>query len=227
MRANPLLLCCVGMMLIACGCQKGTSETSGNAAEVPGPGPALTERDIGPAPPGQSEPPLPDATHPREPSSNEALTDVSLSIMSWDEAQRIVTSKSGRIVVLDLWSTSCIPCRREFPHLVTLHREHGEQVACISFSMDYAGRASKPPESYREKVLEFLQSQGAAFDNILGSDDPDTLYERLKLASIPAVYVYDRQGTLLNRFDNEDPNAPEFTYEQDILPYVNEILAEN
>jgi hypothetical protein len=92
--------------------------------------------------------------------------------------------------------------------------------------MDYSGRASRPPESYRDDVLEFLQQQGATCDNVLGSDDPDALYSRLDLASIPAVYVYDRQGNLRKRFDNEDPNRDEFTYEKDVLPFVNQLLAE-
>ncbi len=227
MRANCAIKWCVWMMAVASGCQDSTTESSGNAAEVPGPGPAVAEIDIGPPPPGQTEPPLPDSSDSQESSTGDEATDVSLSIRSWDEAQQLVASKAGKVVVLDLWSTSCVPCRREFPHLVQLHREHGDEVACISFSMDYAGRASKPPETYREKVTEFLQSQGATFDNILGNDDPDALYEQLDLAAIPAVYVYDREGMLLKRFDNEDPEAEEFTYEQDILPFVNELLTKN
>ncbi len=227
MRAIGVWVGCVWMLAIACGCQDNATETSGNTAEVPSAGPAISGVDIGPAPPGQSEPPLPQAIdHPRL-TFDETSIEITVSIMSWDEAQARVASNSGKVVVLDLWSTSCIPCRREFPQLVKLHRDHSDDVACISFSMDYAGRQSKPPETYVEKVLEFLLSEGAEFENILGNDDPDVLYERLKLAAIPAVYVYNRDGTLAKRFDNEDPNAPEFTYEQDILPFVNELLAEN
>lgn len=243
MRTSLAIVGCLGIVVVIFGCgdameSSNPASTTESAAEVPQAGPAATETEVaepelGPAPPGQTEPPLPDTAGlaTDEPAQNEPptadTTEVSLSIMSWDEAQEIVKSKAGQIVVLDVWSTSCVPCRREFPYLVELHQNHADQVACMSFSMDYSGRASKPPESYREKVTEFLQEQGATFDNILGNDDPDALYERLQLASIPAVYVYDREGTLLKRFDNEDPDAEEFTYEANVLPFVNELLAQD
>ena len=235
MRTSLGIIGCLWIMTVTCGCQDTTQSTD-NSAEVRQAGSAAVDTEavgpeLGPAPPGQSEPPLleteqADAEEPPEEETSSAESgDASLSIMSWEEAQEIVRSKAGKIVVLDVWSTSCVPCRREFPYLVRLHQGHSDQVSCISFSMDYSGRASKPPESYREKVTEFLQSQGATFDNLLGNDDPDTLYEQLELASIPAVYVYDRDGKLLRRFDNENPDAEEFTYEGDVLPFVKELLA--
>ena len=232
MKSNRAFFGFVCLMMVACGCQQEMSAPdTGESAEVPVPGPAVTEpethSDIGPPPPGQTEPPLPEANETGQAIEGSEASEVALSIMSWEEAQEQLASKKGRLIVLDLWSTSCVPCRREFPHLVQLHRDHGDEVACVSFSMDYAGRASKPPETYRDKVTEFLQNQGATFENILGSDDPDALYEKLELAAIPAVYVYDREGNLLKRFDNEDPEAEEFTYEQDILPFVKELLTRN
>lgn len=235
MKSDRAFAWTVWLILAACGCQEnGRSETAGisrEQADVPVAGPAETVSepivDHGPAPPGQSEPPLPVTEEPDESAENREVEEVSLTVMSWMEAQKLLASKVGKLVVLDLWSTSCAPCRREFPQLVQLHLDHGDEVACISYSMDYAGRASKPPETYHEKVMEFLQSQGATFDNILGSDDPDTLYQTLELAAIPAVYVYDREGNLLKRFDNEDPEAEEFTYEGDVLPFVKELLTKN
>ncbi len=148
-----------------------------------------------------------------------------MQLMNWDAAQQLIADCRGRVVVLDLWATSCLPCRREFPALVRLHEELGDEVACISYSTDYSGRASMPPDAYRKKVLLYLVEQGATFDNILGTDDPDELHRRLDLAAIPAVYVYDRQGNLCRRFDNTDPDSDEFTYEADVIPLVQELLA--
>ena len=37
--------------------------------------------------------------------------------------------KSDRIVVVDLWSTACLPCLKEFPGLVRLKAEYGEPVS--------------------------------------------------------------------------------------------------
>ncbi|MBX3438485.1 MAG: redoxin domain-containing protein [Planctomycetaceae bacterium] len=222
------------------GCGGNTSDSGPGGAEVPQPGQSAIEEDLGPPPEGQSEPPVEDETLGLlETSADGQLAgaatdlsqqdrqDVSLKLTTWDEAEQLVASKTGRVVVLDFWSTSCVPCRREFPHFVGLHRDLSDQVACISYSVDYSGRASRPPESYREQVLEFLMEQGATFDNVLGTDDPDWLQERLDLIDYPTVYVYDRNGNLRKRFDNNERTNGEFTYEADVIPFVKSLLAEN
>ncbi len=251
---------CFAWMGIGClcfglgGCGDQATDGTSDSGEVPQAGPAAIEQDIGPAPEGQTEPPIaepppvpepdttdatpPEAALPKDadaiaadpetsdtPETNGA-EDVTLSLVTWDEGQQLVASKAGRVVVLDLWSTTCVPCRKEFPHFVQLHRDRGDAVACIAYSLDYSGRASRPPESYRDKVLAFLKQQDATFDNLLGTDDPDALHLRLDLAAIPAVYVYDKTGKLRKRFDNEDPDREEFTYEKDVIPLVEELLAE-
>jgi thiol-disulfide isomerase/thioredoxin len=151
---------------------------------------------------------------------------VSLEIASWDQTQKLVAAHKGKIVVLDAWSTSCQPCMKEFPNLVKLHQKYGDKgVACMSLSCDYQGIKNKPPEFYRERVLKFLDKQGAGFQNLLASEPAEELYEKLELASIPAVFVYGRDGKLVKRFDNEQAKTDEdnFTYE-DVNKLVEELL---
>jgi len=229
--AIGLALACVCWGNLGCGRQ--SPEADSGSAEVPQPGPAA-EEEPGPAPAGQTEPPFEETPEPRPEGGDrganaaDPAADVTLSLMTWDETEQLIASKKGQIVVLDLWSTSCVPCRREFPHLVELHREGGDDVACISYSLDYSGRVSRPPETYRDQVLEFLREQDATFDNILGTEESDVvLNEKLHLAAPPAVHVYDREGNLRKRFDNEDPAREEFTYEKDVIPFVEQLLAES
>ena len=42
------------------------------------------------------------------------------------------------------------------------------------------------------------------------------LYKKFKLAAVPAVFVYNQQGELAKRFDNEEAKtkSEEFTYQQ-------------
>ncbi|MES2793418.1 MAG: TlpA disulfide reductase family protein [Planctomycetota bacterium] len=142
---------------------------------------------------------------------------VSVKILNWEESLEIVKKNKGKIVVMDVWSTSCDPCMKEFPNLVKLHQAHGKDVACISVSTDYAGSKNKPPEYYRERVLKFLQEQEAGFDNVLLNVPSDELFEKIELSSIPAVYVFGRDGKLVKRFDSESAenlktNEEAFTY---------------
>lgn len=117
---------------------------------------------------------------------------------------------------------------REFPHLVQLHRKYLDQVACFSLNVNYDGSAEAPPESLREPVQKFLNEQQATFQNILSSEPDTQLYDRLDLASIPAVFVYDRDGKLRKRFDSEsgefDPQG--FRYDQHVVPLVEQLLQE-
>lgn len=161
-----------------------------------------------------------------EPTKNPAAS-VALDIKNWDETLELVAKQKGKVVVLDVWSTSCDPCMVEFPHLVELHKKHGEKLVCMSASCDYAGIKSKPPESYRDRVLEFLTKQNATFTNVLLNVDSDALFEKIELASIPAVYVFGSDGKVAKRFDNDNAKPGEdFTYAKDIVPFVEKLLSE-
>jgi thiol-disulfide isomerase/thioredoxin len=242
MLRTMLMITPVITALVFAGCQQeADTPADGTPAEVPGPGPAA---DPGPAPADQWEPaveetPAPDATDTPQTEDDSATSqgattpkgsegeEVSLRIQAWDETAKLISDHRGKVVVVDFWSTSCLPCRREFPHLVELQKSNPNDVACVSVSMDYSGRASRPPESYRDQVTEFLAEQDATFENVLISDDPDELQARLELAPIPLVWVFDRQGKLARQFDNSDPNKDEFTYAGDIAPFVASLLEDN
>ncbi len=161
--------------------------------------------------------------------ATESKTDgVTLDIKSWDETLELVAQQKGKVVVLDLWSTSCKPCLDEFPNLVKLSKQFGsDKLVCMSASCDFAGIKGMPPESYKDQVLEFLTKQEARFPNVLLNVESDALFEKLDLASNPAVYVFGKDGQIAKRFDNDNAKKGEdFTYEKDIVPFVEKLLAE-
>ncbi len=151
---------------------------------------------------------------------------VDLQILDYSELERLIASYRGKVVVLDCWSTSCAPCIAEFPNLVALqHRHSREELACVSLSFDFEG-IGKPEDEY-DRVLGFLEKQAADFDNVLSRLDSDALTARLEIPSIPAVFVYDRQGNQRRRFDNRNASREggPFTYRQ-VGEYVEQLLAE-
>jgi thiol-disulfide isomerase/thioredoxin len=194
--------------------------------ETSSPPPAVAP-STGAVPAGPSPAEIAPATASSEQET--AMATVTLDIKNWDETLELVARHKGKVVVLDLWSTSCEPCMVEFPHLVGLHKQHGGngKLVCLSASCDYAGIKSKPPESYRERVLEFLIKQNATFQNVLLNVESDVLFEKIELASIPAVCVFGTDGKIAKRFDNDNAKAGEdFTYSKDIVPFVEKLLAE-
>lgn len=154
--------------------------------------------------------------------------EIPLEIRTWDGVQELIRSHKGQVVVVDLWSTSCPPCLREFPNLVTLHRKHPNQVTCISVNLNYAGLKDEPPASFRQSVLTFLRRKGATFPNVVCSTPDIDVLDAIRLASIPAVFVYGRDGKLVKRFDNDAlrTDTDEFTYAKDIVPLVERLIGE-
>ena len=209
----------VGILaLAAVGCGAGNDDVTSPAPEVPTAGTAVENTTLGepaPAPAGQTE-------APEQPEETEPVT---LKILDWEQTRALVETHREKVVVMDLWSTACPPCIVEFPNLVSLHQQRADQVACISVSLDYAGFDDEPVESYQEKVLTFLESQGATLENVLCATDSETIFnEKIDHGSMPVVYVFDQAGKLAAQFpDLEDPK--EFTYQADIIPVVDALLA--
>jgi thiol-disulfide isomerase/thioredoxin len=149
-----------------------------------------------------------------------------IEILSWDQIQKRRDEFRGKVVVLDVWSTYCEPCVREFPNLVAVQKRFGDKVRCISFDTDYSGAVREPAESFRKPVLEFLSKHSASgLLNVISSDPSEDFYNKIHLGGPPAVFVYDKSGKLSKRFDNsQSPKTPEFTYQRDIVPLVEKLL---
>ena len=152
---------------------------------------------------------------------------VSLKEGTWKDVVDLIAKHPGKIVVVDIWSTSCLPCMKEFPELVKLQQKYPKDVVCVGFNIDYIGIKSKPPEYYRARAEKFLQKHIAGFPNFLSSVDSIEIFDELNLNSIPAVLVFGEDGKLGKRFDDTllKPGALEaFTYQHDINPFIAALL---
>lgn len=152
---------------------------------------------------------------------------VQLQVADWKRVLQEVASHKGKVVVLDLWSTSCLPCMKEYPKLVELQKLHPKNVVCIALNLDYAGIKSKPPEYYRPRVEKFLAATKPSFKNFLCTTESAEFFDSMKLGSIPAAMVFGTDGKLAKRFDDKmlEPGEEEpFNYEQDINPFVKKLV---
>ncbi|MBM4001630.1 MAG: TlpA family protein disulfide reductase [Planctomycetes bacterium] len=155
-------------------------------------------------------------------------TGTPVRILDWDAVESLVKESAGKVVVLDVWSTYCSPCMRELPRLVALRESLGDAVRCLTVSVDYIGAANRPPESYRDNVQRFLDRIQARLVNILCSTPDDIVFEKLGIASIPCVVVYDRSGKIRKTFHNDASEYGEdgFTYARHVEPLVRDLVAE-
>jgi thiol-disulfide isomerase/thioredoxin len=159
------------------------------------------------------------------PPTTDAGDNVTLKILDYAGLEQLIASKHGKVVVLDAWSTGCPPCMKSFPDLVALQRKIGpERLACISLSLDYEG-IGKPEEAV-SAPLAFLRKQYATFDNVLSSEEPEAMYKKLGITSIPAVFVYDSSGTLRKKFTEGAGSKEKPLYEQ-VEAVVVQLLGES
>ena len=158
------------------------------------------------------------------PNAQDESSSIDVRVMGVDEIQAFIASLVGKIVVVDVWATTCEPCIREFPGLVELDREKSsEGVIGISVNSDFLGIGSESPEDHLDAVKEFLANQVAGgCDNLL-SGTPDTeLFSAMNIESIPVVFVYGRDGGLIKKFGGA--GSGEFSYESDIVPLVESLI---
>ena len=145
---------------------------------------------------------------------------------TWEEIDQFRQELKGKVVVIDTWSTWCIPCLREFPNFVALQNEFPQDVVCISLNLNYEGIEGEKPQEYEEEVLGVLKKFDAKLVNYISSQDSESIYQQMEFDALPAVFLYDQQGKLIKRFDNTGINSAEdaFSYEKDIIPEVKALL---
>ncbi|MBC8117566.1 MAG: TlpA family protein disulfide reductase [Candidatus Saccharimonas sp.] len=205
----------LSLMVVFClGC--GVSVPSG-VPPAPARVPPVSTTDAATFPPTKADTGLATVSKPLE-----------LRDMNWEQVQAFAAEHKGKVVVVDVWSTSCEPCLQEFPHLVALQQQHADDVVCVSFDCDFIGAKNKPVDYYRERVLKALTDLKAeTIINLMSTVAADELFVQMDLDSIPAVYVFDREGKLSKRFDNRTPvggGVEGISYETQINPLVADLV---
>jgi len=119
-----------------------------------------------------------------------------------DEAgyRAILKSNTGNVLLVDFWATWCAPCRQEMPLLSKLEsRLRDKRFHLVTISAD-------EPEQ-EAAAVEFLKKSGvsgAAYLRRAKDDDKFINSVDAKWSgALPALFLYDRQGTLVKSFVGE------------------------
>jgi thiol-disulfide isomerase/thioredoxin len=108
--------------------------------------------------------------------------------------EELLTNKSEKIRLINVWATWCGPCVIEFPELIKIQRMYGDRkFEFISISAD------KPDDT--EKVLEFLKAKHAAVGNFIFSlDDKYALIDAIDPAwngALPYSILVEPGGRII------------------------------
>jgi thiol-disulfide isomerase/thioredoxin len=115
--------------------------------------------------------------------------------------ERTLADWRGKVVLLNLWATWCLPCRKEMPALDRLQRELGsDRFEVVALSVDRTGLAGA------RKFLDETKVEKLA----LYADGTARMANTLRAAGLPATLLIDRDGREVGRllgpaeWDGED-----------------------
>jgi cytochrome c biogenesis protein CcmG, thiol:disulfide interchange protein DsbE len=122
----------------------------------------------------------------------------------------------GRVVLLNFWYSSCPPCRKETPDLVTLDREHRKEgLAVLGINLD----SVLIPQFKGQMLQSFLRAYPIDYPVLIADGKVFEDYGRIPVQ--PISFLVDRDGTVARVFWGAFPRA---VYEQAIRPYLDRPL---
>jgi thiol-disulfide isomerase/thioredoxin len=97
-----------------------------------------------------------------------------------------VSSYKGKVVLLDVWASWCVPCKQELPMLDGIAgrlRHKGVEVLAVSVDQE------------RENVVKFLRGHGK-WSLTVAHDPRGEIADRLQPDKMPTSYIIDRAGII-------------------------------
>ena len=91
----------------------------------------------------------------------------------------------GKAVLLNVWATWCIPCRKELPELQALHTRYSPQgLQVVGVSVDEGNDDNA--------VRDFAKEFGITYT--IARDPATLIYNRFAIPGVPATFLIDRNG---------------------------------
>jgi thiol-disulfide isomerase/thioredoxin len=107
-----------------------------------------------------------------------------------DGAAKSLADFKGKVVLLNIWASWCVPCREEMPALDKLETElGGKDFAVVAVNIDKGGP---------DKAKSFLTETGATHLPLY-TDPSSKLFAALKAVGMPTTLVLDRDGREIGR----------------------------
>ena len=97
-----------------------------------------------------------------------------------------VSSYRGRVVLLDVWASWCVPCKQELPMLDEMAgrlRRQGIEVLAVSVDQE------------RANVVKFLRGR-PRWSLTIAHDPRGEIADRLQPDKMPTSYIIDRAGII-------------------------------
>lgn len=134
----------------------------------------------------------PDGKPANTPAAEGRERSFSVQLMNASGLQNIIHQRHGKVLVMNVWATWCLPCMEEFPDLVKSASAYDtSKVEVVGISLDYA-------DEIESKVIPFIKKNKIPFRIYLAQfDSQEKFINSVKKSwngAIPATFIYDRHG---------------------------------
>lgn len=127
---------------------------------------------------------------------------VRLDLVNYQQLGDEIKKLHGKVILVDFWADFCRPCKEKFPHVQALHQKYAKHgLAVVTVSID---DLSDP--GVRDRVHSFLRQQNATSKNLLLAEKPEVWIAKLKMNSVPTMFLFDQDGRLINRWTGNEIN---------------------
>ena len=95
----------------------------------------------------------------------------------------------GKVVLLNVWATWCLPCVEEMPSMEKLHQQlKDENFILLAVSVDETGARA---------VMPFMKKHKLSFTALI--DVKGVVKSLYQTAGVPESFIIDRQGRILEK----------------------------
>jgi thiol-disulfide isomerase/thioredoxin len=119
-----------------------------------------------------------------------------------NEIKSLINKRDGKILLVNIWATWCVPCREEFPDLVKVYEKYKDKVDVAGISVDY-------PDEVSSKILPFVKKNQVNFpiyvNGITSAEKFIDIFDKDWNGAIPATFIYDKNGKQIKKiYGKED-----------------------
>lgn len=123
---------------------------------------------------------------------NPSRPEIAVETINESGYEQLVRERNGKILLVNVWATWCVPCVQEFPDLVRLADDYRDSnVEIVGISADF-------PDEIDSKIVPFLKRQKAGFKNYVRNFSSDEAFINQVnpdwSGALPATIIYGSDG---------------------------------
>ncbi|MCK4365583.1 MAG: TlpA family protein disulfide reductase [Thermoplasmatales archaeon] len=149
----------------------------------------------------------------------------SFTFTALDGSEKHLSDYRGKVVILDMWATRCVPCQFQMTELKKIYENYNRNdLEIISVDVD-PYESAQLIQSFRDL---FKEQVGIELDWVFGMDDGSISEKYMEEGAIPTLCIFDQKGRLHFRkagvcvYSEIPPGFPEDT--PLLAPIIDEFI---